>query len=215
MVAGAPHTDVPAALQEAARREEADHARGPSSAAARLTTPALLLGIWLTGFSGAVGALIVSLLRVRRVARTAQHVTDQAWQISADRLRARLGLRYPVQLLLSRAVSTPMAGGVFRPVIFLPIAALAWDEEQRDVVLAHEIAHLARWDPLRHVIARLAVAWYWFLPLSWMAARQATAAREQACDETVLALGTRPSVYARVLVELSIVPGDQSHDDSQ
>ena len=75
--------------------------------------------------------------------------------------------------------------------------------EQRDVVLAHEIAHLAGHDPLRHVAARLAVAFYWFHPLAWMAARQAAAAREQACDEAVLALGTRPSAYARVLLELA------------
>ena len=96
-----------------------------------------------------------------------------------------------------------MAGGVWRPAIFLPSSARAWSEEQRDLVLAHEIAHLAGHDPLRHVAARLAVALYWFHPLAWMAARQAAAAREQACDEAVLALGTRPSAYARVLLDLA------------
>jgi predicted nucleic acid-binding Zn-ribbon protein len=56
---------------------------------------------------------------------------------------------------------------------------------------------------LRHVAARLAVALYWFHPLAWLSARQAVVAREQACDEAVLALGTRPSAYARVLLELA------------
>jgi hypothetical protein len=63
--------------------------------------------------------------------------------------------------------------------------------------------HLAAHDPQRHVLARIAVALYWFHPLAWLAARQATAAREQACDERVLALGTRPSAYARALLDLS------------
>ena len=62
--------------------------------------------------------------------------------------------------------------------------------------------------------------------------KQATVAREQACDETVLALGTRPSVYARAARSRRvchdtacrlrgaayggpIVSGDQSHDDPQ
>jgi hypothetical protein len=73
-------------------------------------------------------------------------------------------------------------------------------------VLAHELAHIARRDPLRHVLTRLVVAAYWFHPLAWLAARQARAAQEQACDEAVLALGTRPSVYARVLMELAHSP---------
>src|SRR5207245_1945940 len=44
---------------------------------------------------------------------------------------------------------------------------------------------------------------YWFHPLVWIAARQSSVAREQACDEAVLALGTRPSAYAQVLLDLA------------
>jgi hypothetical protein len=36
-----------------------------------------------------------------------------------------------------------------------------------------------------------------------LAARESSIAREQACDETVLALGTRPSAYAQVLLDLA------------
>src|SRR5439155_6786288 len=118
-------------------------------------------------------------------------------------LGVRLGLRRTARLFVHPAVGTPMAGGVWRPAIFLPLSARGWSVEQRDVVLAHELAHLAGRDPLRHIAARLAVAFYWFHPLVWMAARQATVAREQACDEAVLALGTRPSAYARVLLDLA------------
>jgi beta-lactamase regulating signal transducer with metallopeptidase domain len=70
-------------------------------------------------------------------------------------------------------------------------------------VLAHEIAHLAGSDPLRHVAARLAVTLYWFHPLAWIAARESAVSREQACDEGVLSLGLKPSTYARVLLELA------------
>jgi predicted nucleic acid-binding Zn-ribbon protein len=96
-----------------------------------------------------------------------------------------------------------MAGGVTRPAIFLPLAANTWSPEHRDLVLAHELAHLAGRDPLRHLVTRLAVACYWFHPLAWIAAREASVAREEACDEAVLALGARPSAYARVLLDLA------------
>jgi beta-lactamase regulating signal transducer with metallopeptidase domain len=178
---------------------------GPSSSPgfARPSARALLLAAWAAGSVAAVAVLLVSLIRVRRLARSADDMDDASWTTSASALGTRLGLRRPARLLVSPAVGTPMAGGVWRPAIFLPSSAREWSAEQRDVVLAHELSHLAGHDPLRHVAARLAVAFYWFHPLAWLAARQAVAAREQACDEAVLALGTRPSAYARVLLDLA------------
>jgi beta-lactamase regulating signal transducer with metallopeptidase domain/predicted nucleic acid-binding Zn-ribbon protein len=172
-------------------------------AGALLTARALLLTVWLTGTILAAAALILSLIRVRRLACTAEDVADPTWRGAADAIGTRLGLRRPARLLVSHHVGTPMAGGVWRPVIFLPASARSWSAERRDIVLAHELAHLAGCDPLRHVAARLAVALYWFHPLVLVAARQSSVAREQACDEAVLALGTRPSAYARVLLDLA------------
>jgi predicted nucleic acid-binding Zn-ribbon protein len=100
-----------------------------------------------------------------------------------------------------------MAGGVWRPLIFLPADAASWTAERRDVVLAHELSHIAGRDPIRHIAARFAVGCYWFHPLAWLAATQASLAREQACDEAVLALGVRPSEYARVLLDLAETMG--------
>lgn len=177
--------------------------RGTTGAAPGLDTRALFLAAWLLGTLAAASMLFVSLVRVRRLARRSQALTDASWRSAADALGARLGLRRPARLLVSGLVGTPMAGGVWRPVIFLPLAARDWSVERRDVVLAHELAHLAGHDPLRHLATRLTVACYWFHPLAWIAAREAAVAREQACDEAVLALGTRPSNYARILLELA------------
>ena len=179
--------------------------RGPSRSPGvfRPTTRALLMTGWVGGTLAAVAALLLSLARVRGLAASADVLDDDSWITSAATLGARLGLRRRVRLLISARVGTPMAGGLWRATIFLPAAARGWTAERRDLVLAHEIAHLAGHDPLRHVAARLAVALYWFHPLAWMAARRAAAAREQACDEAVLGLGTRPSDYARVLLELA------------
>jgi beta-lactamase regulating signal transducer with metallopeptidase domain len=169
----------------------------------RVRVGVVLSMLWLVGTIAATFVLLVSLIRVWRLARTAEALDDPAWRHAADAIGARLGLRRSARLLASARVGTPMAAGVWRPLIFLPASAREWNAECRDVVLAHEIAHLAVRDPLRHVTARLAVACYWFHPLAWIAARQSTLAREQACDEAVLALGIRPSEYARVLLELA------------
>jgi beta-lactamase regulating signal transducer with metallopeptidase domain/predicted nucleic acid-binding Zn-ribbon protein len=159
--------------------------------------------VWLVGALGAACALIVSLLRVRWLTQTATDVTDPAWREAAETIGARLALGSPARVVVSDAVRTPMAGGVWRPLIFLPADAASWSAERRDVVLAHELSHIAGRDPIRHIAARFAVGCYWFHPLAWLAAKQASLAREQACDEAVLALGVRPSDYARVLLDLA------------
>jgi beta-lactamase regulating signal transducer with metallopeptidase domain/predicted nucleic acid-binding Zn-ribbon protein len=158
---------------------------------------------WLSGMTAAVITVFLSLLRVWRLVRTAETVSDQTWQDAAATIGAQLGVRQQVGLLVSDDVSTPMAGGVWRPAIFLPRSATSWSPEHRDLVLAHELAHLAGRDPLRHLMTRFALACYWFHPLAWLAAREAAMAREQACDEKVLSMGARPSAYARVLLDLA------------
>ena len=63
-------------------------------------------------------------------------------------------------------------------------------------MLLHELLDVSRLDwPLR-LVARLARGCYWFNPLAWWAVRRLDLEQELACDEEVVALGTRPSVYA-------------------
>jgi beta-lactamase regulating signal transducer with metallopeptidase domain len=163
----------------------------------------VLRAIWLGGCLAAVSSLLLSFRRVRQMALVSRPLDDADWRQAAQRLGDRLGVRRHVHLVVSGLARTPMAGGMWRPTVFLPPEAVTWDAERRDIVLAHELAHLASRDPLRLVTARLALACYWFHPLAWVAAREASIAREQACDETVLALGIRASVYARTLLELA------------
>jgi bla regulator protein blaR1 len=162
----------------------------------------VVIALWIAGSVAALAALALSLWRVRALERTACDLADGEWRTAADTLAARIGVA-PPRLRVSHGIQTPMAGGLTSPAIYLPASAPGWRPERRDIVLAHELAHLARRDPLRHVVARVAVALYWFHPLAWLAAADASAAREHACDETVLALGTRPSAYAQVLLDFA------------
>lgn len=169
----------------------------------RRSVEALAVAIWVLG--GLMAALVLgrSLLHVDRLKREAHEVVDPAWQAALRATAARLGAKRAIRLLVHNQVRVPMAGGLWRQVIFLPDGAAEWSAQRRDVVLAHEIAHLARRDPLRRIATRLAVALYWFHPLAWIAARQSGLDLEEACDAAVLALGTRPSVYASLLLEFA------------
>ncbi len=200
-------TDVPEAREETRIHGVAPGAKTSFAARAQSRFAAVelrfvLMAVWALGTCVALGLLGLSLLRVRALERATSALTDPAWSAAAAALAASLGARAP-RLRAGEQIQTPMAAGLRRATIYLPASARTWPDVRRDIVLAHELAHLANRDPLRHIAARVAVAFYWFHPLAWIAAARASAAREQACDEAVLALGTRPSSYAQVLLDFA------------
>ena len=99
----------------------------------------------------------------------------------------------------------PMASGIFKPSVLMPEDANRWPLERLRIVLLHELAHVKRRDCLTHVIVQLACALYWFNPLAWIAARHVRTERERACDDLVLACGTRGPDYAEELLEIARV----------
>jgi beta-lactamase regulating signal transducer with metallopeptidase domain len=171
-----------------------------------ISAATILVSLWLAGVLFSLGALVVALIHARRLASSGTVVADAEWVAACRTIAHELEFSRDVRLIASASVTTPMAAGVFRPIVFVPRDALEWTAERRDVVLAHEIAHLASRDPLRLLVTRLAFSVYWFHPLVWLAVRSAIAACEHACDEVVLTLGVRPSTYARVLLEFAEVP---------
>ena len=121
------------------------------------------------------------------------------------RLRRRVSVSLPIQdnIYLCDAISSPFILGVVKPHIYLPSGL---DEVQRQNVLAHEQAHLARrdhwWKPLG--FALLAV--YWFNPVLWLAYTLLCRDIELACDERVIRTMDESAVktYSTVLLACSM-----------
>lgn len=125
--------------------------------------------------------------------------------VSYLRLRRRVSVSLPIQdhIYLCDAISSPFILGVVKPRIYLPSGL---DEVQRQNVLAHEQAHLARrdhwWKPLG--FALLAV--YWFNPVLWLAYTLLCRDIELACDERVIRTMDESAVktYSTVLLACSM-----------
>jgi len=116
---------------------------------------------------------------------------------------ARLQRVDGVELFETPAGSMPMAAGIWKPVVFLPGDAVEWPEQRRQAVLAHELAHVHRADAATQLLARSAVALYWWNPLARMAWREFLKERERAADDLVLASGMTASDYAAHLLEIA------------
>ena len=98
---------------------------------------------------------------------------------------------------------TPVAVGVMRPVVILPVGWRTWDAHTRRAVLAHELAHLRRGDTRVAAFARLVRCLFWFHPVAWWVSRQTSELAELACDDVALQRVGDPASYSRVLVEFA------------
>jgi Flp pilus assembly protein TadD len=137
------------------------------------------------------------------VARKARPMESDDALLALDDARGQLGLRADVRLLQSSRVTVPVVWGVFRPLLLLPEDAVTWSTERMRVVLLHELAHLKRVDGISLILTRIAVSLFWFHPLAWSLERAGRNECERACDDLVLASGTRPSDYADHLLDIA------------
>ena len=190
---------VPAEAAEAAAYAPA---AAPAEEAPRTDWVIWIVRIWAAGGAILLARLAAGVIRIWWVERRSVELADAGWTSLTDGLARRLRLGRMVTLLRGEHASVPMTWGVVRPVVLLPAEADGWSEERRTVVLAHELAHIRRWDALTQWVAHFAVAVHWYNPLVWAAARRLRQEREQACDDAVLALGARPTVYADHLLEI-------------
>ena len=174
-----------------------------SSYLADLTTTGWVLLAW-----GVIGLALllrylVSLVAVFALTRRAEAVSDARWRDALDVTTAALGLARDPRLVMTDRVTVPFTCGFLHPTLVVPSSALAWTDDRIRVVLLHELAHVARRDCLVQAVVQAVCAVYWFHPLAWVGARHLRAERERACDDLVLAAGTRSAAYAEHLLDIA------------
>ncbi len=165
--------------------------------------PMVLVVVWAAGVVLVFGRYGLDLLRMAQTTRRARPVRDRRWLALADHCAARIGLKRPFRMLVSDQIEMPATAGFFRPVVIIPEHSEQWLTERREAVLLHELIHIARFDWPARIVARFALALYWVNPLAWWAVRRLELEQELACDEELLATGTRASSYANHLLGIA------------
>ncbi len=106
-------------------------------------------------------------------------------------------------IYLCDKVSSPFIIGIIRPKIILPFDI---EDENREIVLDHEKAHLKRGDHLWKPLAFLLLSIHWFNPLMWVGYVMLCRDIELACDEKVIREKGRDikKSYANALINCSV-----------
>lgn len=100
---------------------------------------------------------------------------------------------------LSRRVAGPVT---IANVVLLPIDVASWPAETRRAILAHERAHVARWDFALLIVSQLNRALFWFSPLPWWLHRRLITLTELASDDEAMAATNDRLGYAEILLEM-------------
>jgi beta-lactamase regulating signal transducer with metallopeptidase domain len=205
-------TPLPAAQPRAPTRSVSANAPATPTGFSRLplqaapsifeTVVGAITAIWAAGAAFLLARLVAGLRVIARLRRDLAPFSDLPASV-AERLRRTLGLATLPEVMLSQRIGGPASVGLLRPVVVLPadLAAKMNPEELHDA-LAHECAHAQRRDARVALVQQILAALYWLHPLVHMLNRQMARAREEVCDNIVLA-GTTATDYARTLLSLS------------
>ncbi|HYO68171.1 MAG TPA: M56 family metallopeptidase [Archangium sp.] len=195
--------------------ERAVDKRSPLAPLAAKPTPVLeralpLLGehmhwlvlAWGLGVTVSSLRLLSGWLKLRRLVREAEPAPTE-WKEALERLARRLGMTRPVRLLRSAALDVPAAVGWLRPVVLLPVTALTGlSARQLEMVLAHELAHIRRYDFAVNLVQTLVETLLFYHPAVWWMSRVIRVEREHCCDDIAVGTSGNAVSYARALTAL-------------
>ncbi len=158
--------------------------------------------LWAVASGILVVRLLLSVLRVWQMTRTAVACRAEQILAAAKAAAQRVGLRRVPEVVHSRSVTAPMVLAFTRPRLLTPPP-----ERQRDTatdwlaVFCHELAHLRRHDIWKGLVARAVTALLPWQPVLWLLRREYDRACEEACDDWAVSAGADPTALASSLAQ--------------
>lgn len=160
------------------------------SVASAQAAPAIwgwILAAWMGGAFAMLVRLGASAARIERVRRKAT-----PWIVGSE------------AVLASDDVATPVAAGVFAPVVIVPRTLLdRLPQADLERIIAHERAHIARGDIGANYLQRLIEAVLFFNPFVHVIGHRLVNEREVACDDLAVVRTGETHDYAACLAALA------------
>jgi beta-lactamase regulating signal transducer with metallopeptidase domain len=138
-----------------------------------------------------------------QVRRHARRMIPQEIERAFLQLCEQIEVGRKVVLRASDEVISPMAMGVWRATVILPISAvLSLPRAELEAVIAHELGHVRRWDYLWNLVQTAIESLLFFHPAVWWISRTVRDRREICCDEIAVRSCSDAAIYARALLRL-------------
>lgn len=148
--------------------------------------------------------LLWKMILFRKQRKSWQVVNSPEIHSCLHRLQGLFGIKIEVHVLTSDERSEPAVCGVLSPIIVLPTGIEErLSQEELDALLAHELAHLQRRDPVWNLVFSLIANCFIWQPLNYYCMRQWRATAEICCDKIALSRGVDRFTLARCLTRVA------------
>ncbi len=133
----------------------------------------------------------------------------------AERAALSLGKSLKTRILLFQGQGMALVVGIVRPLILVNASLISGlTTAQLEQIIAHELAHVYRWDPLTQFVQRIIESLLFFHPAVWFVSRQVSRLREHCCDEWVAGQDSRLD-YAQTLLQCAALNQGAAAADSR
>jgi len=167
----------------------------PSLDALPWLVEAWLLGVAFFSLRSAGGFLLLERERRRKSLTADKHVLA-----ICEAMQQRLGIHRVIRYCECVWLQAPAVIGWFRPIVLLPVTTLSGlSEEQLRSIVAHELAHIRRYDAFVNSFQIAVEGVLFYHPAVWWLNHRIRAEREHCCDDVAVSVCGNPIEYARAL----------------
>ncbi len=166
----------------------------------------LIVLIWQMGTLVLLLKLLGGLAYSQRLKNHRTSTLSDYWQNKLKELANTLEISETIKLMESAIIKAPVVIGYFKPVILFPLGAIAGlSQDQVEVILAHELAHIKRNDFLINIFQSVIEILFFFHPAIWWISANIRNERENACDDIALSVNKDSLILANALTKLEFL----------
>jgi len=156
---------------------------------------AWFLGVVLLSLRTAGGLFLIERMRRKELRPVGREL-----YLKCIALQLKLGFERVIRYCECDRLDAPAAFGWIRPVVLLPVRALSGlTEDQIEAVIAHELAHIRRFDCFVNLFQIGVETLLFYHPAVWWVSQRIRIEREHCCDDEAVALCGDAVNYARAL----------------
>lgn len=155
--------------------------------------------LWLLGVTAFSLRLLRGLWRNWRIRNNVLQ-PDGSLRLRIQKISRRLGWQRAPQVAISEKIHQAIVTGYFRSIVLLPVTwTTQLPADVLEAVIAHELAHMRRFDVWVILLQRVTESLLFFHPAVWWLSGRVSFERELCCDELAARATGCPDSYAAAL----------------
>ncbi len=162
-----------------------------------------LVVVWFLGALLLLVRLQGSMIYLSKLRRSQLQPLPQDWVWKVQELAHQLRIHKTIQIAESALAQVPMVIGHIKPIILLPVGIITGlPAREVEAVIAHELAHVKRYDYLINILQTIVESLLFFNPVVWWISQVIRKQREHCCDDLAVKCCGNHLIYAHALTNL-------------